>query len=226
MAVYLTPSVSLAVVSGWFSMSLGERFNEWVSPEPSNASCMVALNDPWISVLMEWLGPKAVLKESGVMELCGAFGCRNRHFPRTGWVWGGDTNQTVLQRKDTRPKQSPALPSISWDTPTIPYQAQGSSQNSQQVSNFSRRKIYLFICLVFFFFRFSFLCFPSHPPSSSPSYPSLFLSISLSPSLFSLPVFSPPFFPSSLGSCKGVHTQLNLLPRESPSETLTATVKI
>lgn len=160
------------------------------------------------------------------MELCGAFGCRNRHFPRTGWVWGGDTNQTVLQRKDTRPKQSPALPSISWDTPTIPYQAQGSSQNSQQVSNFSRRKIYLFICLVFFFFRFSFLCFPSHPPSSSPSYPSLFLSISLSPSLFSLPVFSPPFFPSSLGSCKGVHTQLNLLPRESPSETLTATVKI
>lgn len=185
MAVYLTPSVSLAVVSAWFSVSLGERLNEWVSPEPSNASCMVALNYPWISVLMEWLRPKAVLKESGVMELCGAFGCLNRHFPRTGWVCGGDTNQRVLQRKDTRPKRSPALPSISWDTPTIPYQAQGSSQNSlsfcQQVSNFSRRKI----CL-YFFFRFSFFCFLSHPPSSSSlSYPSLFLSLP------SLPLSSP-----------------------------------
>lgn len=121
------------------------------------------------------------------MELCGAFVCLNRHFPRTGCVWVGDTNQAVFQRKDTRPKQSPALPSISWDTPTIPYQAQGSSQNSpsfcQQVSNFNRRKM----CLFFVLSCFSFLCFPSQPPSSSPSYPFLFLSLYFPLSLSLLP---------------------------------------
>lgn len=143
---------------------------------------------------------------------------------------GGDTNQAVLQRKDTRPKQSLALPSISWDTPTIPYQAQGSSQHSlsfcQQVSDFSRRKM----CLVFFFF-FVFLFSASQSTHLLlllllPTPPSFSLLTSLSPSLFSLPLFSPPFFPSSLGSGKSVHTQLDRLPWGSPSETLTATVRI
>lgn len=53
----------------------------------------------------------------------------NRHFPRTGSVWGGDTNHAVLLKKDTWPQQfSPAW--LSLDTPTRPHQAQGSSLDS------------------------------------------------------------------------------------------------
>lgn len=108
---------------------------------------------------------------------------------QAGWVWGGgDTNQAVFQRKGTRPKQSLALPSISWDTPTIPYQAQGSSQHSlsfcQQVSDFSRRKM----CLVFFFVLLFFSLLPIPPTFFFFSFLPLPLSRSL---LSSLPLSSP-----------------------------------
>lgn len=122
------------------------------------------------------------------MELCGASGCLNRQFPRTGWVcvWGGEILiRQCFRGKTQGPSRVQPCPPFPGTHPPflirlkVPASIVCPSANKCQTSAGER-------CVwFFFFFRFSFLCFPIHPPSSSssPSYPSLFLA---------------PYFPLSL----------------------------